>query len=124
MIRITRAHEAAMPFVIRRFPRRDPAFVKVAPGEPPRDRDTIAIDERDIDPIPSAFGERDHSGDHEERDAETEANPRQHLADRGKSVDRLHALIVEASGAFAYRKNPIVRSLREVKRVVDHASAS
>lgn len=124
MIRVTGAHETAVPFVVHRFPRSDRAFVKVSACEPPRDRDTITIDERDVDSIPSPFGDRDHSGDHEEWDADTEANPRQHLADRGKSVDRLHALIVEASGAFAYRKNPIVRSLREVKRVVDHASAS
>lgn len=97
MTRHSNAHEAVMPAIPDILSGSQRTFVEVSAREPARDRDPIAVDDGDVDSLPTPLGERDHGGDHKQRDADTEADPRQHLSDCGKSIDKRHSLIVEGA---------------------------
>jgi hypothetical protein len=72
---IPRADVAAVPVLCGqlRFPQRP--FVEVPSSEPTGDRDAVSVHDRDVDALPVPFGERDHSGDDQQRDADTEPDP-------------------------------------------------
>lgn len=71
------------------------SLVEVAAGEPASDEAAVPIDHGDLDRDPLPLDEPDQQGHDEERHADAEADPGQHLTDDGEGVHELHDSIVE-----------------------------
>lgn len=79
------------------------SLVEVAGREPASGAAAVPIDHGDLDGDPLPLDEPDQQGHDEERHADTEADPGQHLADDGEGVDELHESIVETHASGVVR---------------------
>lgn len=97
MAGIANAHEAFVPVIPGVLSGPERTFSEVASGEPPQSRLPVALDDGEVNRLPAPLGEGDHPGDDEQRDAESESDPRYDLTDDGNGVYRVHLLILEGA---------------------------